>query len=119
MSREFINIEKNERITPIKKTLELIDQSNDILISDQTVLIHNFCNTSLKVIEFSSLGYFINQNDLELIVNKNNVYLLEKSYFEESIFKERYSNSFKTLETFKLSVLHKENNFQVLKISIK
>ena len=115
--KDLIDIEQSNRIIPISELLNSVDQNNDIVITDQSILLHNFCQENLTIIEFTALGNSINEHEIRTLLKKSDIFFLWKEYFNESIFRNRYKNSIETLEKFNLSEVSEGDGFEVLKLN--
>jgi len=115
--KDLIEIEQSNRIIPISELLKFVDQNNDVVITDQSILLHNYCQENLTIIEFTALGNHINEDEIRTLLKKSDIYFLWKEYFNESIFRNRYKNSIETLEKFNLSEVSEGDGFEVLKLN--
>lgn len=117
--KDLIEIEQSNRIIPISELLKSVDQNNDVVITDQSILLHNYCQENLTIIEFTALGNHINEDEIRTLLKKSDIYFLWKEYFNESVFRNRYKNSIETLEKFNLSEVSEGDGFEVLKLNCK
>ncbi len=113
---ELIAIEKHNRIEPVSVLLESVDQEKDVVITDQSILLHNYCQESLTIIELTALGEYVSEDEVNDLLKKSNIYFLWKGYFNESVFRERYKNSIDIVERFKLTEVAEGDGYEVLKL---
>ena len=118
-NKDLIKTEQSNRILPISALLQSVDQNNDIIITDQSILLHNYCQDNLLIIDFTALGNHISEDEIQNLLQKFDIYFLWKDYFNENIFRKRYKNSIKTLEKFDLSDVYEGDGFEVLKLHCK
>ncbi len=111
---EMIRKEQNDRIEPVSFLLNSIDVQKDVILTDQSILFHNYCDPDLLIIDFTTLGVYVQENDLENLLRNYKIHFLWKDYFEEDVFHNRYKNSFKVLENFDLSNSRNGNGFKII-----
>jgi len=116
LRKEFIANEQYDRILPMQRLISTVNEVKDIAITDQSVLLYNYCSPQLRVIEFSVLGNIISEEAFENILMNNSVYLLKHNYFNEPIFYNRYKKSFEIIDKFSQEVVFEEENYKILSI---
>lgn len=113
---DLIEIEKHNRILPISTLIQSINQEEDIVITDQSILLQNYCEPNLRIIEFTALGDIISNEQINSLMQENRIFLLWKDYFNEDVFRNRYKHSFETLDQINKSVVRNCEGFQIIEL---
>ena len=112
----LIEIERSNRIFPITELQNILDKNKDIVITDESVLLHNYSQASLMIIDFTVLSNYFKEKNINSLLNDHNIYLIWKDYFSEEIFRKRYEFSFKLLEKYDMLTIKKGEHFQIIKL---
>lgn len=113
---DLINIETQTRITPIKELIKITQSKDAIVITDQSVLLQNYCSEKLPIIDFAMMGSYLVTADIKKLINQKEVYLLWEDYFEESIFRGRYNRSIKILEELDMITIKRGKGYAIKKL---
>lgn len=116
LRNDLISKERSDRIDPINSVLDVINIKDDIVITDQSILMHNYCSENLLIIDFSIIGKKVLSRDLLNFLSDKNIYFLWKDYYEEYLFKNRYKDAFNVLDKFEFETVMNGDRFAVKKL---
>ncbi|MCO5725538.1 glycosyltransferase family 39 protein [Robiginitalea marina] len=114
--QDLINIEFKERITPIMELIELTEPNEAVVITDQTILLQNYCDEKLPIIDFNIVSNYLVSEDIRKLTDKKSVYFLWKDYFNEKIFQERYKKAFSIVNDLNMITIKEGNGFAIKKV---
>ena len=85
----FVEDEQNVRISPVLRTLEYLNQKDDILITSEHILFQIYGNNDLKLVDLCSINILIPEEEIDKLINSSTVYYLD-TIARDSLDEERY-----------------------------
>ena len=112
----FVEDEYISRIEPVKKTLEYMNEESDVLITSEHILFQIYGSSSLRLIDFCSIGDQIELEYIDYLIRSDRVLYLQVGV-RDRITEQRYLHQYAFIDSKNRELLYSSDYFNLYRLT--